>query len=154
MAAPVIRNMTARDMPEMIGLGAEMHQESRYKNLDFNPARLIALGDAILANPEMYCAKVAEVDGLIVGMIIGYAVPHFFGEDFTSGDLAVYVDKVYRKGMIGVRLIKAYDEWCTNRGVREPVLGVSAGINPERVGALYERLGYTEKYVIYKKPSR
>lgn len=150
----MIRDMTALDIPEMIGLGAEMHQESRYRNLDFNPARLIALGDAILANPKMYCAKVAEIDGLIVGMAIGYAVPHFFGDDLTSGDLAVYVDKAHRNGMIGVRLIKALDQWATDRGVREPVLGVSAGINPERVGALYERLGYTEKYMIYKKSSR
>jgi len=29
---------------------------------------------------------------------------------------------------------------------------VSAGITPERTGRLYERLGYTEKYIIYKKP--
>jgi hypothetical protein len=29
---------------------------------------------------------------------------------------------------------------------------VSAGIMPERIGKLYERMGFTEKYVIYKKP--
>jgi hypothetical protein len=45
------------------------------------------------------------------------------------------------------------DAWCSEQGVSEPLLGVSAGITPDRIGQLYERLGYTEKFTIYKKPN-
>ena len=145
--------MTAQDIPVMIALGAEMHTESRYSNLDFDPARLWALGDQIMANPESYLSVVYEKDGEVIGLCVGYAAPHFFGNDLTSGDFAIYVLPGHRKGMVGVKLVKAYDDWCVRKGVKEPLLGVSAGITPDRIGQLYERLGYTEKYIIYKKPT-
>ena len=87
-----------------------------------------------------------------MGFCAAYVVSHFFGHDLTSGDFAVYVLPEHRKGMAGVKLIKGYLEWCESKGVKEPLLGVSAGIMPERIGKLYERMGFTEKYVIYKKP--
>ena len=149
----MIREMVAQDIPAMIALGAEMHRESRYSNLDFDPARLWALGDQIMANPESYLSAVCEKDGEIVGFVIAFAVPHFFGNDLTSGDLAIYVMPEHRGGTIGARLVKLYSRWCEAKGVKEPLLGVSAGITPDRIGQLYERLGYTEKYVIYKKPT-
>tara|TARA_R110000744_G_scaffold37442_1_gene85800 strand:- start:39 stop:479 length:441 start_codon:yes stop_codon:yes gene_type:complete len=144
--------MVAMDIPVMISLGAEMHRESRYSNLDFDPARLWALGDQIMANPESYLSAVYEKDGEMVGFVIAFATPHFFGNDLTSGDFAIYVLPEHRQGMVGVKLIKKYSKWCEDRGVKEPMLGVSAGIRPDRIGELYKRLGYTETYTIYKKP--
>lgn len=148
----MIRDMKRLDIPSLIMLGAEMHKESTYKHLDFDPVKLWALGDQILANPDSYCAFVAEKDGEIIGLIIGYAVPHFFGNDLMSGDLAVYVDAAHRKGMTGARLVKAYLDWCDGKGVKCPMLGVSAGISSDKVGRLYERLGLTDKYQIYRRP--
>ena len=134
----MIRPMTAKDIPVLLVLGAEMHQESRYANLDFDPQKLWQLGETMLGNPEAWLALVVERDGDIIGFCCGYVAPHFFGND--------------RGGTIGARLVKKYTAWCEAQGVGEPLLGVSAGITPERVGALYERMGYTEQYTIYKKP--
>ena len=149
----MIRNMAFADIPVLIALGAEMHEESVYRNLDFDPLKLWHLGDQIMANPDTHCAFVYEKDGEIIGFVAGYAMPHFFGNDLTSGDFAVYVDRRHRNGMVGVKLIKKYIQWCDTMGVKEPMLGVSAGITPERTGKLYERLGFTRKYLIYKRPA-
>jgi GNAT superfamily N-acetyltransferase len=148
----MIRPMTRNDVPVLIALGADMHRESRYAHLDFDPNKLLDLADSVLADPDTYLALVCEVEGVQVGFCAAYVVSHFFGHDLTSGDFAVYVLPEHRKGMAGVKLIKGYLEWCDSKGVKEPLLGVSAGIMPERIGKLYERLGFTEKYTIYKKP--
>jgi GNAT superfamily N-acetyltransferase len=143
--------MTAQDIPALLVLGAAMHKESRYAKLDFDPEKLRGLGETILGDPDSWLAVVAERDSEIIGFCIGYVAPHFFGNDLTSGDLAIYVVPEHRGGTIGARLVKLYTGWCEAKGVKEPLLGVSAGITPERTGRLYERLGYTEKYIIYKK---
>jgi|TARA_R110000803_G_scaffold14164_2_gene39476 GNAT superfamily N-acetyltransferase len=149
----MIRPMTAQDIPVLIGMGAAMHMESRYAKLDFDPEKLRGLGETILGDPDSWLALVAERDSEIIGFCIGYVAPHFFGNDLTSGDLAIYVSPDHRGGMTGARLVKAYDAWCSEQGVSEPLLGVSAGITPDRIGQLYERLGYTAKFTIYKKPN-
>jgi GNAT superfamily N-acetyltransferase len=143
--------MTAQDIPVLLVLGAAMHGESRYAKLDFDPEKLRGLGETILGDPDSWLALVAERDSEIIGFCIGYVAPHFFGNDLTSGDLAIYVVPEHRGGMIGAMLVKLYTGWCEARGVKEPLLGISAGITPERTGQLYERLGYTERYIIYKK---
>ena len=144
--------MTAQDIPVLIGMGEAMHGESRYAKLDFDPGKLSLLGETMLGNPDSWLAVVVERDGEIIGFCCGYVAPHFFGNDLTSGDLAIYVVPRHRGGTIGARLVKLYTDWCEARGVKEPLLGISAGITPQRTGKLYERLGYTDKYIIYKKP--
>jgi GNAT superfamily N-acetyltransferase len=150
----MIRPMTVQDFPVLIVLGAEMHKESNYANLDFSTEKLWQLGETMLATPDEWLSLVYEKDEEIIGFCFGFVSPHFFGNDLTSGDFAIYVTLEHRKGMVGVRLIKAYDAWCRAKGVKEPLLGVSAGITPDRIGQLYERLGYTDKYTIYKSPAR
>jgi GNAT superfamily N-acetyltransferase len=147
----MIRPMTAQDIPALLVLGAAMHGESRYAKLDFDSEKLRGLGETMLGDPDSWLALVAERDSEIIGFCIGYVAPHFFGNDLTSGDLAIYVVPEHRGGTIGARLVKLYTSWCEARGVKEPLLGVSAGITPERTGRLYERLGYTDQYIIYKK---
>ena len=148
----MIRPMTGQDIPVLIDMGAAMHTESRYSGLDFDPEKLRQLGETMLGNPDSWLAVVVERDGGIVGFCFGYVAPHFFGNDLTSGDLAIYVVPEHRGGTIGARLVKLYTSWCEGKGVKEPLLGVSAGITPARTGQLYERLGYTDKFIVYKKP--
>jgi GNAT superfamily N-acetyltransferase len=112
----MIRPMTAQDIPVLIDMGAAMHKESRYAKLDFDPGKLRDLGETILGNPEAWLVLVAERDGGIIGFCIGYVAPHFFGNDLTSGDLAIYVMPEHRGGTIGARLVKLYTSWCEAQG--------------------------------------
>jgi GNAT superfamily N-acetyltransferase len=148
----MIRPVTLDDLPAAVALGASMHHESYYAHLDYDPIKVMELGVLIVDNPSIYWGVVAEVDGEIVGFGAGYVAPHFFGHDLTSGDLAIFLTPEHRNGMVGVRMIKDYVRWCEERGVKTPALGVSAGIKPERIGKLYERLGFTDKFTIYRRP--
>jgi len=66
----------------------------------------------------------------------------WFGNAETASDLIVYIDPKYRGGRGFIKLIKAYEEWARSRGAVELVLSVSTGINTQKTGQLYERLGY------------
>lgn len=147
----MIRLMEMADVVEVIDLGKMMHEESIYSDLDFNPQRLLALAEQVIPSLE-YLTLVAEKDAKIVGLCVAYATPHFFGNDLTAGDLAIYMHPDHRGGLLGVQLVKHYIAWCDMKGVKHPMLGVSAGIKPERVGKLYRKLGFTTEYVIYKRP--
>lgn len=147
-----IRPMMMKDAPQIVSMASDMHQESTYKNLDFDPVKLIDIVEMVCCEPE-YFAFIYD-DGEIKGLAVGYVMEHFFGHDLTSGDLAIYVKPEHRRGRVGVDLVVAYREQCLKLGVKEPLLGVSAGINPERIGKLYQRLGFTEKYTIYKMPEK
>ena len=148
----MIRRMRMQDVSLLISLGADMHKESRYAHLDFDPVKLLDLASQLLADPDTHLALVYVVEDTAVGFCAAYVVEHFFGHDLTSGDFAIYVLPEHRKGMAGIKLIKSYLKWCESKGVKEPLLGVSAGIIPDRIGKLYEHLGFTEKYIVYKRP--
>ena len=139
------------DVVSVIDLGKMMHEESIYADLDFDPARLLELAHHVIPSTE-YLTLVAEKDGQIVGLCVAYATPHFFGNDLTAGDMAIYMHPDHRRGLLGVHLVKHYISWCDMKGVKHPMLGVSAGIKPERVGKLYRKLGFTTEYVVYKRP--
>ena len=146
----MIRLMQSSDIPAMLAMGRMMHAESRYSHLDFSEDKLRRLGETILQNPN-YFSVVVERDGDLIGMAIAYVTEHFFGHDLTSGDLAAYVVPSHRGGMAGPRMIAAIDAWYNERGVSDMLLGVSAGINADSIGRLYERFGYTDVFRIYRK---
>lgn len=56
-------------------------------------------------------------------------------------DLLTYVVPEHRGGL-GIRLIKAYIERAKLLDIDDIHIGVSTGLEPERTGKLYERLGF------------
>jgi GNAT superfamily N-acetyltransferase len=118
----------------------------------FDPEKLRGLGETILGDPDSWLALVAERDSEIIGFCIGYVAPHFFGNDLTSGDLAIYVVPEHRGGTTGARLVKLYTGWCEAKGVKEPLLGVSAGITPDRMGSYTSGWAILQNTLFTKSP--
>lgn len=120
-----------------------MHEESpRYRGMTFSEKKAIAMIDNYASWFSTGGAFVAELDGQRIGMIAGAVTEHFFTEDKFATDFVVYVKPEHRGSSAAVRLIKAFEEWATEQGVKEICLGVSTEVDPERTVCLYERLGY------------
>ena len=85
------------------------------KNLTLILRSCAVLAQICWINLIGWLCLVAERDSEIIGFCIGYVAPHFFGNDLTSGDLAIYVVPEHRGGMMGARLVKAYDAWCSEK---------------------------------------
>lgn len=117
-------------------------ESPRYRDKGWDDAKVEKLlrnqmGDL---NHGLFVAE--DTEGLC-GMALGVVMPYFFSADLYATDLVVYVSPGHRGGTTAIRLVKALENWALNdKGVRELVLGVSTGINPEQVGCVYKKLGF------------
>ena len=143
--------MTEGDISKCIELGYAMHQESYFKNFEYNNNKLTNLLTAMVSNPQKFCGLVAEKDGEVIGLFIGLSDEHWFGTNTMSCDLAFYVIPSERGSMAGIKLIKAYEEWARSIGVSEIILGIYTGINADRTSSLLQRLGYGDEAFSFRK---
>jgi GNAT superfamily N-acetyltransferase len=67
----------------------------------------------------------------------------------VSSDYLFYVIPSYRGTLTAMRIIKAYKEWALEQGCAEVRLSIASGIHPERTGALYEAMGFSQSGVVY-----
>ena len=137
----MIRNARHSDVLRMIELGRAMHAESKYRCYDFDPLKL-ANTISELIEVDRGIAIVAEVQGRVVGALIGYLAEHYFGNDLAAYVLALFIPPEHRNGMVGPQLIRQYIERARNKGASEIVLANTTGYEKERVGRLIERLGF------------
>lgn len=139
----VIRKGNCTDIPAIISMARDMHAESpRYRTLGFDAEKINALALGLILNPEAGGVLVAEQNGYLVGMLAFYVSEFFFGGDLLASDLVMYVRPQFRGGSIFPRLVVAFEKWADEFGVKEKQLGVSAGIDSERVVDVLKRMGY------------
>lgn len=147
---PEVRTMTRQDVPAIIGLGFDMHQESCYRDLDYDPEKIGKLCLQIVDDGSKL-ALVATKDGQIVGMLGAYITEHFFGSDKTAGDYVVYVRPEHRGSTAFIRLVRAYVAWAKDRGAKDIFVRQSTGMNINAIGDLYTRIGFEIVGYIFKK---
>ncbi|MAK37096.1 MAG: GNAT family N-acetyltransferase [Flavobacteriaceae bacterium] len=128
------------DIPSMIKLGKQLHEESpRFMGMDYSEDKLFDLGKVVAEQGGLF---IAEHEGKIVGMLVGLVSEHFFGHDLMASDLTFYIDKEHRGGTLGVRLMRQFEAWAKCMGARVISLGISTEIDAKRTGELYLRMGY------------
>lgn len=138
----IIRHAALEDVPALVALGRDMHDESpRFRGLPYDETQVTYVGRNLIEN-EDGLVLVAEHDGQLAGMLAGVAVQHFFCAEFYATDLVFYVVPEHRGSSAAFRLLAQWRTHWRSRGVTELVLGVSTEVHPERTMRLYERLGY------------
>tara|TARA_R100001460_G_scaffold74795_1_gene115919 strand:+ start:298 stop:747 length:450 start_codon:yes stop_codon:yes gene_type:complete len=147
----MIRNMTEEDVDFCIELGKSMHEESYFRQFDYNFDKLKVFVTNLVNTPEQSCALVAIKEGQIIGFFLGISNEHWFGTDKMSCDLACYIIPSERGSMTATKLIKQYEKWAKEIGVKEMLIGVSTGVNSDRTASLFERLGYGDKAFSLRK---
>lgn len=116
--------------------------------------------DAIKLDPDLHqYAELAHSGALHVvvgreaGKIVGYHIsivrPHLHYRHSLSAFTDVYfLRKSHRKGMTGVRLLKAAEETLATRGVQKMFSGTKKHLD---MGPIFERLGWTETETLFTK---
>lgn len=94
------------------------------------------------------------------GVLIGYSIYlihshlHYRGYMVADSD-AFFVRESDRKGLIGIRLFQVSEALARARGVHEIRARVKKHVRPGRgrsdLGPVFERLGYRETEVVYRK---
>lgn len=155
----MIRAATAADTPVLIEMGRALHDESkRYSERGFAPEKLEALARSLFGTATTEGeggAFVAEKDGKVIGMLIGFVREQWFSYDKLASDYTFYVRPEHRGSMAAVRLIKAFEAWAISKGAVDILPGVSTMIASERARDLYLALGYEHYgYSMLKKVKR
>lgn len=140
-----VRRAGPQDIETLYALGAACVKESpRYRDKGWDEAKVRGLIEqSTKGNGHGWF--IAEDSEGIVGMALGFVVEYFFSRERYVSDLVVYVETSHRGSAAAHRLIAALEEWAFagNINACEVLLGISTGINNEKAGCVYKKLGYT-----------
>ncbi len=141
-----IRFANPDDVPQLVTLGQRMHAITRFRGFDYKPARVAqALTDIITKGQHKYAFFVAiGGDGQVVGGLLGVLEQHIFSDQLTASVMHFDVLPEARMGGYGVRLLKAFETWCSNRNVAEIAFGINSGESLDSLGRFAQRMGYVK----------
>lgn len=155
----IIETPKPSDLQEMVDLGQQMWSEGVFTvTEDYDALAALEFGIGALtehlSGGDFYLSIAREKEGgEIIGMIVGQSVPYFFAPSKKMiVDHLIYVREDKRGTSAAYRLMKHFEAWSETRDAIEMSLGVSTGINPEKVHDFYIKMGYTHTGGIYKKP--
>jgi GNAT superfamily N-acetyltransferase len=146
-----VRCANEEDVPALVELGFQMHQEGAYAFLPFDREKVRRFILNALERPDSNCVLVAEEEGLVIGMLGGYVSDYFFCDERLACDTAFFVQPGHRSGVAAAKLVRAFRDWAVTQGAREVCLAISSGTRTERVGRFYEHLGLRSVGGVYKQ---
>ncbi len=141
-----IRFATPNDIPALVEAGRRMHQLTRFRAFDYNAAKAAhSLGQLLGQRHGKYVALVADdARGQIAGALIAVLEQHIFSEQLTASVMHYDVLPERRMGGYGVRLLKAFEQWCRNRKVVEINLGINSATEMDSVAGFVRKMGYVK----------
>jgi|OM-RGC.v1.024548353 Acetyltransferase (GNAT) family. len=140
------------DLEAMYNLGKDMHEESEFAGLDWDPEKVRSWIHRNIHDTNRF-VLCAYDDNKLCGIFIAGISTFYFGNSTISSDYIWYVDKDYRGTRVGIRLLKRYVEWAKSREVDRIQVGVSSGMTVDRTGELLVRMGFEKIGGIYKVDS-
>lgn len=146
----IVREPQSTDIETMIALAKMMHDESVYRDFDFDYKKVAAIGQQVLTDPN-YFGVVCEHEDEIIGLMVCYVTTYYFGNDLLAQDMILYVDPSRRGSVGAMRMIVEYVEWAQKKHCKEALLGQTAGIDPDVVDKLYTHAGFNLIGQLYKR---
>ena len=133
----MIRNATEQDIPKLVEMGQALHDESTYKHVEYSPERVAETCRLMIANGFLV---VAEKDGEVIGVMMGDVYVPWYTTERMGIDYTLYIMPEHRNGLIAVKMIKRFEQWCIAMGAKQIRPGIGTGVKgAER---LYKALGY------------
>ena len=132
----MIRLANPNDVDDIASLGLEFVEKS-LKAHTFEPSlsKIWESAKLIVSDPSSVVI-VLEEEGRLEGFILGLILSPMFSEEMVLQEMAFYT----RKGLGGLRLLKAFEREAEIRGIKK----VAVGCKPDYcdLGNYYKRKGY------------
>jgi GNAT superfamily N-acetyltransferase len=153
-AAVSIRRAGAGDVPVFVDLSHALFQEDAgerdsFVNLNWPRQEGHAYYTKHIRSERSFVV-LAERDGVGIGYLVGYVNE---GSSFRPVRVAelesMYVRKGYRGQRVGRRLVEAFLEWVSQRGVER--VSVTAYAANEGAVAFYQRLGFRPRNITLER---
>lgn len=149
-----VREAIPEDFHRIEELAESIKLESRYAVYDLNMEKIESYFKMQFSseNFKTFFAVTPEKD---IEHTVGFGSymihSHYFDDVLMSSDLMTYVHPLYRGSSTFFRLVKAYEKWATEMGVKEINLATSTGIETLKVSEMYRRLGFPLTAVTHTK---
>jgi len=98
----------------------------------------------LLASPQAHVA-VAEVDGQLVGYVLGFEHQTFFANGGVAWVEEIMVSERFRRRGLGQLLMQEVETWAAQRGSK------LVGLATRRAAPFYRALGYEESAIYFRK---
>ncbi len=149
----MIRPASFLDIPEIINLGNKYVEEEvkvvAHHSASWNAEQSAHNLCASLSREDLFL-WVAVDEGQIVGFLwAGYHELAPWTPVRVASDILFYIIPERRGTLLGMRLIKALKQWANENECSEVRLSIASGINEERVGRMYKRLGFEPFGTVY-----
>jgi GNAT superfamily N-acetyltransferase len=137
----MIREAKPEDIDAIYKLGRECHDLAATKfRIDAVQARKTV---AMFVNSPRYFAYIKEVDGEILGALLGFVERVWFSMDKEASDLFFYVRSDPRSIGAGKILLKRFIRWGYEHGANGISMAVSfGGSKAVDTGKIYRKLGF------------
>lgn len=150
-----IRFAKPSDVPALVQMGKQVHAVTRFKTMTYDEARVAQTLNAALApgNGRYVCLVANDSQDHVVGALLAVLEKHIFSQQLTASIMHYDVVPDKRMGGYGVRLLKAFEQWCKNRQVQEINFGINSveeAREMQRLGGFARKMGYAkvgENYV-------
>lgn len=141
----MIRKATAYDLQAIVDLGYRLCDRTPLADVPRDrPAVVQAITNCM--HSQFGCCYVAEHDKQITGVILGIAQQYWFSRKRQAVDLMFTAETAGD----GIQLARAFIEWAWRvPNVVEVALAQSSGLDIERTGKLYQRLGLEHSGGVY-----
>lgn len=145
----IVRKAELSDIPMLMSLGQQMIQESPvFKQLtpDLDKQKLVLEKAVISAQVCVYILE--DLTGFFIGHLESYP---WFKETYACEDV-FFVLPEYRGTTRAVRLLKAFESWCTTQKITHIKIGISTNVELERTKKFYRGMGfYQTDTIIFAK---
>ena len=137
----IVRHATEEDRFGLFRLAVDMHAETDFAGLAFDPERALnGLGGWIHGDGGLML--VAESGGEIVGMLAAAKKVPWFTSDVIASEDLFFVRKDFRGSPCAFRLMKAFLAWAEDRGAVHVRAGIATGDPGSNADRLYLHFGF------------
>ena len=136
-----MRPATIDDIPQCLSMGEDMHKESRYRNLSWNPEKVEKLFEKIMESPNGIFLVTENGNGL-TGFLFGAVTTYYFGDDKYAFEYVLYVKPGNRGSRCAAELTKGYIEKAKSLGAKEEHIENTTMVETERTEKFFERMGF------------
>jgi hypothetical protein len=148
-----VRLAEASEVETVLGLGLQMHAESRFSGLTINIQKTRISVEKLIANPLTSCVLLAQShDGATVGMLAGFVTDFFFSEALVAQDKVFFVLPAHRGSSAALKLLIAFRRWAENRKAVEICINMSVDIEQAQFDKFMTHMGFKSCGSNYQMP--
>jgi GNAT superfamily N-acetyltransferase len=140
--------LTLEAAQEIIRMGEDLKNESRFADHPYNPAGVQKVLEATVRMPSKFFVA---YDDKFRGLILMGISQHYFSTYTCASDFAFFVKPEHRGGTLAVRLLKEAEKWAKKNGAHEMTILHNTGINTDSVCRFFNGIDYETKGHIFSK---